>query len=192
MVSTLAMLGTSSDPPTWGHQCLLEGLLTRFDRVVTWASDNPMKSHGAPLELRANLLQALVRQIASPRLELVQSLSSPWAITTLQRAAERWQDWDLVFVVGSDLAAQIPRWKQASSFLTACHLAIAPRQGWPLSSTTMDELQQLGSSLQILDLEAPPSASTDLRREPEPSQIPHQVWPLLLEHRLYGLRPHHC
>ena len=192
MVSTLAMLGTSSDPPTRGHQCLLEGLLTRFDRVVTWASDNPMKSHGAPLELRANLLQALVRQIASPRLELVQSLSSPWAITTLQRAAERWQDWDLVFVVGSDLAAQIPRWKQASSFLTACHLAIAPRQGWPLSSTTMDELQQLGSSLEILDLEVPASASSDLRREPEPSQIPDQVWPLLLEHRLYGLRPYHC
>ena len=188
----IALLGTSADPPTCGHQALLEGLLQLYPQVATWASDNPQKSHGAPLELRATLLQALVRQIASPRLELVQSLSSPWAITTLQRAAERWQDWDLVFVVGSDLAAQIPRWKQASSFLTACHLAIAPRQGWPLSSTTMDELQQLGSSLEILDLEVPASASSDLRREPEPSQIPDQVWPLLLEHRLYGLRPHHC
>ena len=43
MALTLALLGTSSDPPTKGHQCLLEGLLARFDKVATWASDNPMK-----------------------------------------------------------------------------------------------------------------------------------------------------
>lgn len=192
MALTLALLGTSSDPPTKGHQCLLEGLLARFDRVATWASDNPMKSHGAPLDLRASLLQALVRQIGSPRLELVQSLSSPWAITTVQRAAERWHDWELVFVVGSDLAAQIPRWKQASAFLEACHLAIAPRQGWPLSPKTTEDLRQMGGRLEILDLDVPATASSNLRQQPQPSQIPGQVWPLLLEHQLYGLTPHHC
>ena len=192
MAPTLALLGTSSDPPTKGHQCLLEGLLARFDRVATWASDNPMKTHAAPLALRASLLQALVRQIGSPRLELVQSLSSPWAITTVQRAAERWHQWELVFVVGSDLAAQIPHWKQAGAFLEVCRLAIAPRQGWPLSQSTTDELQQLGGRFEVLDLTIPATASSDLRRQPQPTQIPVQVWPLLLEHQLYGLTPHRC
>ena len=56
----------------------------------------------------------------------------------------------------------------------------------------MDELLQLGSNFEILDLNVPAAASSDLRREPEPGQIPEQVWPLLLEHQLYGLRPHHC
>jgi len=192
MAPPIALLGTSSDPPTKGHQCLLEGLLARFDRVATWASDNPMKAHGAPLQLRATLLQALVKQIADPRLELVQSLSSPWAITTVQRAAERWRQRELVFVVGSDLAAQIPRWKQARAFLESCHLAIAPRQGWPLSPQAMDALNDLGGRWEILDVDVPASASSELRAEPEPTQIPAEVWPLLLEHHLYGLKPHPC
>ncbi|MGL6133191.1 MAG: nicotinate-nucleotide adenylyltransferase, partial [Prochlorococcaceae cyanobacterium] len=41
--STVAMLGTSADPPTRGHQALLEGLLNLYPRVATWASDNPVK-----------------------------------------------------------------------------------------------------------------------------------------------------
>ena len=56
MAHPIALLGTSSDPPTKGHQCLLEGLLARFDRVATWASDNPMKQHAADLSMRRDLL----------------------------------------------------------------------------------------------------------------------------------------
>ena len=56
----IALFGTSADPPTRGHQALLEQLLHRYDRVATWASDNPMKQHGAALSVRAMLLTALV------------------------------------------------------------------------------------------------------------------------------------
>ncbi len=59
--SAIALFGTSADPPTRGHQALLEGLLQHFPRVATWASDNPMKQHGAPLAQRAALLGALVQ-----------------------------------------------------------------------------------------------------------------------------------
>jgi nicotinate-nucleotide adenylyltransferase len=113
----VALLGTSADPPSCGHQALLEELLNHFPRVATWASDNPSKRHGAALEQRAALLAVLVRAIGNPRLELVQELSSPWAITTLQRAAQRWPREELVFVVGSDLAGQIPSWKEAEAVL---------------------------------------------------------------------------
>lgn len=46
--AAIALLGTSADPPTRGHQVLLEGLLNRYDHVATWASDNPLKQHDAP------------------------------------------------------------------------------------------------------------------------------------------------
>ena len=48
----IALLGTSADPPTRGHQALLEELLQLYPEVATWASDNPKKQHGAPLHLR--------------------------------------------------------------------------------------------------------------------------------------------
>ena len=51
----IALLGTSADPPTLGHQALLEGLLQHFGQVATWASDNPMKRHGAALDQRCDL-----------------------------------------------------------------------------------------------------------------------------------------
>ena len=192
MADPIALLGTSADPPTRGHQALLEGLLGLYGEVATWASDNPMKQHGAPLRLRAQLLQALVNEIGDPRLRLCQDLSSPFALATLERAHTLWPGRDLIFVVGSDLAGQIPRWRQAERWLRLCRLAIAPRQGWPLHQAELDALRGLGTQLDLLDLTVPASASSDLRQAPEPGQVPTSVWPLLLEHTLYGLTPSRC
>lgn len=188
----IALFGTSADPPTRGHQALLEQLLHRYDRVATWASDNPMKQHGAPLSVRSMLLKALVEQLNSPKLDLAQDLSSPFTMETLRRAHQRWPQHKLVFVVGSDLAAQIPHWKQADQWLSQCHLAIAPRQGWPLTPIALANLTRCAASVEVLDVEIPASASSEQRHAPQPEQVPRAVWPLLLEHNLYGLNRTPC
>ena len=188
----IALFGTSADPPTRGHKALMEELLLLYPRVATWASDNPKKQHGAPLALRAQLLQALVKQIQNPRLEQIQELSDPFTIRTLQRAGQRWPDAELVFVVGSDLASQIPSWKQSDQWLPHCRLAIAPRQGWPLTAVAIQQLKQLGAHLDQLGLSLPASASSALRQRPQQEQVPESVWPLLLEHNLYGLNSSSC
>ena len=75
--AAIALLGTSADPPTRGHQVLLEGLLHRYGQVATWASDNPLKKHDAPLALRAMLLGQLVQQLQDERLELAHVATWP-------------------------------------------------------------------------------------------------------------------
>ena len=190
--AAIALLGTSADPPTRGHQVLLEGLLNRYDQVATWASDNPLKQHDAPLALRAMLLGQLVEQLQDQRLQLAQHLSSPYTLITLQRAAQHWPDRELVFVVGSDLAGQIPRWKQSDCWLPQCRLAIAPRQGWPVKDEHLQRLRELGGRVELLDLEVPATASSQLRRQPKQAQVPESVWPLLLQHNLYGLSGSLC
>ena len=191
-VAAIALLGTSADPPTRGHQVLLEGLLNRYGQVATRASDNPLKQHDAPLSLRAMLLSQLVEQLQDERLELAQHLSSPYTLITLQRAAQHWPDRELVFVVGSDLASQIPRWKQSDGWLPQCRLAIAPRKGWPLQDANLQALRDLGGRVELLDLEVPATASSQLRRQPNAAEIPESVWPLLLQHNLYGLSGSLC
>jgi nicotinate-nucleotide adenylyltransferase len=166
--------------------------LNRYGHVATWASDNPLKQHDAPLELRAMLLGQLVQQLQDERLELAQHLSSPYTLITLQRAAKHWPERDLVFVVGSDLAGQIPRWKQSDCWLPQCRLAIAPRKGWPLEEATLQALRDLGGRVELLDLEVPATASSQLRQQPNEAQIPEAVWPLLLQHNLYGLSGSPC
>jgi nicotinate-nucleotide adenylyltransferase len=185
--NAIALFGTSADPPTHGHRALLEGLLGLYPHVVTWASDNPLKQHTAPLELRTELLGALVDAIGDPRLSLEQELSSPWTVETLDRAQRHWPQRPLVFVVGSDLAGQIPRWKEASRVLANCRLAIAPRQGWPLSEASLDGLRSRGARVEVLPLTIAASASSRIRDRPDPGEVPAELWPVLLQHNPYGL-----
>lgn len=183
----VALFGTSADPPTVGHRSLLAGLAQRFPLVLTWASDNPFKQHGAPLELRAALLQRVVEGLANPRLRLQQNLSSPRALTTLERAHELWPRAELVFVVGSDLLPQIQRWYGVDAILRRCRLAVVPRSGWPLEALQLEELQRRGGRVEVLPLQIPASASSRVRQELDPAQVPQELWPMLQRHRLYGL-----
>ena len=112
MTSQLALFGTSADPPTVGHRAVLAGLMQLFPRVCTWASDNPFKQHGAPLEVRAALLGAVVdslsEQAGSERLQLRQDFSSRRAIDSIEAARRCFPEDEPVFVVGTDLVPQIP------------------------------------------------------------------------------------
>ncbi len=187
-IGPIALLGTSADPPTCGHQALLCGLLNLFPRVVTWASDNPSKEHLTSLETRHQLLDALVVDIDNPRLKLIQDLSSPWTITTLERASQLWPMAELIFVVGSDLAGQIPTWTQAQDLLRLARVGIAPREGWPIKKTQINTLQALGGRIDLLPLKTPPTASSIIRKKPKLSQIPAAIVPILEERNLYGLK----
>jgi nicotinate-nucleotide adenylyltransferase len=184
---SLALLGTSADPPTSGHQALLTGLAQHYGQVATWASNNPFKQHGAPLQLRAELLGTLVRSLEDRRIQHAQSLSDPHALETVKRAAARWPDHNLVFVVGGDLAAQIPGWYRAEELLQRCTLAVVPRQGFALESAALDRLRDLGGTPELVPLEVPATASSAIRRQPSPEQMPSALWEELVRHNLYGL-----
>jgi len=160
---TVALLGTSADPPTEGHRALLEGLAEHYGQVATWASDNPFKQHGAPLELRARLLGALVQAIGDHH--------------------------ELVFVVGGDLADQVPRWWRAAELLQRCRLAVVPRQGFALEPGALDAIRALGGRPELVRLPVPATASSTVRQHPSPDQVPPALWAELVRHNLYGLGP---
>ncbi len=183
----VALFGTSADPPSLGHRALLEGLTHHYPLVATYASDNPFKHHGAPLAVRSALLEALVRGLANPRLILDPALSSPRAIESLRAAQRRWPGAQLVFVLGSDLVDQLPHWYDASGILATCRLAVVPRQGWPLGPEQLQPLLELGANLEVLPLEIPAAASSQIREQPDPALIPDELWPVLRNHNLYGL-----
>jgi nicotinate-nucleotide adenylyltransferase len=185
--ATVALLGTSADPPTEGHRALLKGLAEHYDQVATWASDNPFKQHGAPLAVRAQLLKALVADIGDRRVQHVQDLSSPRALNTVLEAAERWPQRELVFVVGGDLAAQVPRWWRAPELLQRCRLAVVPRQGFSLDPAALDNIRALGGRPELVHLSVPATASSAIRRDPSPEQVPAALWAELVRHNLYGL-----
>ena len=126
-INSIALFGTSADPPTLGHEALLSELTKIFPKVITWASDNPDKKHQVPLLKRTQLLSILVKKISHPKLELVQELSSPRTIHTLKKAFQLWPEASFSFVIGSDLAVQVPKWLNAKSILNKATIAIVLR-----------------------------------------------------------------
>ncbi len=185
--SQIALLGTSADPPTLGHQALLEGLLELFPKVITWASNNPMKKHRAPLDKRKHFLLTLVKAINNPNLELKQELSSPWSIVTLEKALNLWPNKELIFVIGSDLAEQLPQWAKADVFLKKARIGIAPRDGWPISKNVLIKIKKLGGRVDLLPLQIPASASSEILSQDKSCQIPQAVFRAIIQENLYGL-----
>ena len=186
-INSIALFGTSADPPTLGHQTLLKELTKIFPKVITWASDNPDKKHEIPLIKRTQLLRLLVKNISHPKLELVQELSSPRTIHTLKKAFQLWPEASFSFVIGSDLADQIPNWLNAKSILNKAKIAIAIRDGWPISNLQLEEIKKLGGEIDLLPFNVPKSSSSRFREKPEEGLVPSEIIPTLLEENLYGL-----
>lgn len=191
----MALFGTSADPPTIGHQAILAGLGRRYPMVATWASDNPLKRHGAPLAVRRQLLQAVVdglkaRMPRGRRLELRQDFSSRRALDSVQAARTCCPTARLLFVVGVDLLPQIPDWYRAAELLGCCCLAVVPRHNWPRQEQAMARLRSAGARLEVLPLRIPPVASSQVRQRPDPALVPKEVLPMLVSRRLYGFTEH--
>jgi len=185
--NSIALFGTSADPPTLGHEALLSELTKIFPKVITWASDNPDKKHQIPLLKRTQLLRILVKKISHPKLELVQELSSPRTIHTLTKAFQLWPEASFSFVIGSDLAVQVPKWLNAKSILNKATIAIAMRDGWPISNQQLEEIKKLGGEIDLLPFHIPESSSSKFRERPQEGLVPQELVPLLLEENLYGL-----
>ena len=185
--NSIALFGTSADPPTLGHEALLNELTKIFPKVITWASDNPDKRHQIPLLKRTQLLRILVNKISHPKLELVQELSSPRTIHTLKKASQLWPEAKLSFVIGSDLGAQIPKWLNARSILSKAAIAITMRDGWPISDKQLKEIKKLGGEIYLLPINIPESSSSKFRERPQEVLVPQELVPLLLEENLYGM-----
>ena len=183
----IALFGTSADPPTLGHEALLIELTKIFPKVITWASDNPDKKHHIPLLKRTQLLRMLVKKISHPKLELVQELSSPRTIHTLKKAFQLWPEANFSFVIGSDLAMQVPKWLNAKSILNKATIAIAMRDGWPIGDQQLEEIKKLGGEIDLLPFNIPKSSSSQFRESPQKVLVPQELIPLLLEENLYGL-----
>ncbi|WP_320663836.1 nicotinate-nucleotide adenylyltransferase [Prochlorococcus sp. MIT 1223] len=185
---SIALFGTSADPPTCGHEALLKGLLNIFPKVVTWASDNPLKNHSIPLQKRYELLKLLVEDIQNPHLEINQKLSSPWTIKTLEKANELWPSSNMIFIIGSDLMEQLPSWLRVKDVLNKARIGVAKREGWPIQENQLQTIKGLGGVIDLLPLDIPDSSSSTFRKRFKLAQIPKVILPLLMNQNLYDIK----
>jgi len=186
-MTTIALFGTSADPPTTGHQTIINWLSQHFDWVAVWASDNPFKSHQTPLEHRAAMLRLLIKDIDPPRynIGLHQELSSPRTVETVEKAKNLWPDGKLTLIVGSDLVRQLPRWYRVEDLLQQVELLVVPRPGSPIEEVALEELWELGAKVAIASLTGLNVSSTAYRQNKDTTSLTPTIEEYIDREQLY-------
>ncbi|MEB3212766.1 MAG: nicotinate-nucleotide adenylyltransferase [Leptolyngbyaceae bacterium] len=184
---SIALFGTSADPPTAGHQQILNWLSYHYDEVWVWASDNPFKQHQTSLAHRASMLKLLIDDIHPPRSNICcdQTLSDPKALITVERAQHRWPHAELTLVVGSDLIGKVSSWYRATDLLQQVKLLVIPRPGYAIKTEDVRHLQSQGGDVAIADMTGPPVSSTAYRRDQDPNAVTPPVQAYIHQQQLY-------
>lgn len=188
-MKTIALFGTSADPPTAGHQTILRWLSSHYDLVVVWASDNPFKDHQATLKQRTKMLRLAIQEIESPEnnISLREELSDRRTLITVQKAREIWgDDAEFTVVIGSDLVAQIRKWYRIKELLKQVQILIVPRPGYTIAQKDLEALTNLGGKYAIANVDAPPVSSTTYREEKDSDLITPAVQNYISQNNLYS------
>ena len=83
MGKSIALFGTSADPPTIGHKKILEELSNIYAFTIGYVSNNPNKKHKEDISIRSHLLKTLIDGLDNPKILFNQSVSSQWAVESL-------------------------------------------------------------------------------------------------------------
>jgi nicotinate-nucleotide adenylyltransferase len=181
----VALFGTSADPPTVGHQTILQWLSDRFDQVAVWASNNPFKVHQTPLFHRIAMLQLVINDIDRSNLRLYPQLSHARTIHTLESVREIWPNAQFTLVIGSDLIGQLLTWYRVDELFGQVDLLIIPRPGHPIQQSQLQQLRQRGATLAIADLIGLDTSSSTYREHHDSDELTPSVAAYIHRKQLY-------
>ena len=88
MGKSIALFGTSADPPTIGHKKILEELSKIYAFTIGYVSNNPNKNHIEDISIRSHLLKTLIDDLDNPKILFNQKISSQWAVESIKKCKE--------------------------------------------------------------------------------------------------------
>jgi len=196
----IGILGGTFNPPHLGHLiCAQEALIQlRLDRVVLMPAGQPPHKPRLPGDPGALHRLELCRRAAQgdPRLQVsaleVDRAGPSYTVDTLQELHSKTPDNELFLIVGGDVAAGLPSWREPERVLSLATLAVAARRG-----TTRESIDASlaglkgGERAEFFRMPRVGISSTDIRRrvqtqEPIKYLVPDPVASYIDEHRLYG------
>jgi nicotinate-nucleotide adenylyltransferase len=190
----IALFGTSADPPTIGHQAIMEWLADLYDQVAVWAADNPFKTHRSELIDRQQMLALLVQDIQPryPQVKVQGELSHTKTLMTIQQAQKLWPQAELTLVVGSDVVPTLSHWYGVETLFQQVQFLILPRPDVLLNPSVVDDLQALGARFAIANFQGPPVSSSHYRHTGDIEDVPACIAAYIQRHRLYSWNPPTC
>ena len=185
MRKSIALFGTSADPPTIGHKKILEELSKIFTFTISYVSNNPNKKHKENISIRGHLLKTLIEDLNNPKILFNQKLSSQWAVESIKHCKEIYEFNNLDFVIGSDLIEDIFYWKNFDKINKEVGFFIIIREGYPIESSTLKMLETYKVKFKISNIKIPNISSSKFRSNFNYSNLPTSLIDIVKKNNLY-------
>ena len=175
MGKSIALFGTSADPPTIGHKKILEELSKIYSFTISYVSNNPKKKHIEDISIRSHLLKTLIDDLDNPKILFNQKISSQWAVESIKKCKEIYKFNNLDFVIGSDLIKDIFYWKNFDKIILEVSFFIILREGYPVESNTLKMLETYRVKFKISTIKTPNISSSNFRLNFNCSNLPSSL-----------------
>ena len=185
MVKSIALFGTSADPPTIGHKKILEELSKIYSFTIGYVSNNPNKNHKEDISIRSHLLKTLIEDLDNPKILFNQSVTSKWAVESIKKCKKIYEIDNLDFVIGSDLIQDIFCWKNFEKIIKEVSFFIILREGYPVESNTLKMLETYDVKFKISSIKIPNISSSKFRLNFNYSNLPESLIDFVKKNNLY-------
>ena len=185
MGKSIALFGTSADPPTIGHKKILEELSKIYSFTISYVSNNPKKKHIEDISIRSHLLKTLIDDLDNPKILFNQKISSQWAVESIKKCKEIYKFNNLDFVIGSDLIKDIFYWKNFDKIILEVSFFIILREGYPVESNTLKMLETYKVKFKIATIKTPNISSSKFRLNFNCSNLPSSLIDIVKKNNLY-------
>ena len=185
MEKSIALFGTSADPPTIGHKKILEELSKIYAFTISYVSNNPQKKHIEDISIRSHLLKTLIDDLDNPKILFNQKISSQWAVESIKKCKEIYKFNNLDFVIGSDLIKDIFHWKNFDKIILEVSFFIILREGYPVESNTLKMLETYRVKFKISTIKTPNISSSKFRLNFNCSNLPSSLIDIVKNNNLY-------
>ena len=185
MEKSIALFGTSADPPTIGHKKILEELSKIYAFTISYVSNNPQKKHIEDISIRSHLLKTLIDDLDNPKILFNQKISSQWAVESIKKCKEIYKFNNLDFVIGSDLIKDIFYWKNFDKIILEVSFFIILREGYPVESNTLKMLETYKVKFKISTIKTPNISSSNFRLNFNCSNLPSSLIDIVKKNNLY-------
>ena len=185
MGKSIALFGTSADPPTIGHKKILEELSKIYSFTISYVSNNPKKKHIEDISIRSHLLKTLIDDLDNPKILFNQKISSKWAVESIKKCKEIYKFNNLDFVIGSDLIKDIFYWKNFDKIILEVSFFIILREGYPVESNTLKMLETYRVKFKISTIKTPNISSSNFRLNFNCSNLPSSLIDIVKKNNLY-------
>jgi len=185
MEKSIALFGTSADPPTIGHKKILEELSKIYAFTIGYVSNNPKKNHKEDISIRSRLLKTLIEDLDNPKILFNQSVSSKWAVESIKKCKRIYKLNNLDFVIGSDLIKDIFYWKNFDKIADEVNFFVILREGYPVESNTLKMLKNYKVKFKISTIKIPETSSSNFRLNFNCSNLPTSLIDIVKNNNLY-------